>query len=251
MTHINFAGIDLAWRSENNPSALAIGSLVGAELTVCDVIHETFSVENLVAKIAQFPMLRGIAIDAPLIIMNQKGQRDCENLIGKEYGARGASCHSSNLSLFPDADSVKLSRELAIKGFQHLGLITDKWQIECYPHPALIEIFNLPKILRYKKPPVDCQRAGQAELGRLLTSLEGSNVLRLKIPSDFSRYTDSKCIESLKGKKLKKNEDILDSIVCLYIAALYTLAPKEEVFGSQPGEGYIYVPKMACLSCGN
>jgi predicted RNase H-like nuclease len=57
---------------------------------------------------------------------------------------------------------VTLSRQLVRQGFQHLG--RKKWQIECYPHPAMIEMFRLDRRLAYKKGQVAERRAGQKRL---------------------------------------------------------------------------------------
>jgi predicted RNase H-like nuclease len=54
---MKLAGIDLAWRSDKNPTALAIGALNGHELVLMDVAKDLF------------------AIDGPLLIENSSGQR--------------------------------------------------------------------------------------------------------------------------------------------------------------------------------
>ena len=118
---IQIAGIDLAWRTNKNPTALAIGSLKGGELKLNAIANDLYGIDSIVAYLNKLPNLYGIAIDGPLIIQNSSGQRKCETLIGQEYGSRHASCHTSNLKLFPMADSVQLSRILSSKGFQHLG----------------------------------------------------------------------------------------------------------------------------------
>ncbi len=98
---MQLAGIDLAWRSNKNPTALAIGSLMGSELELTAVAKDLFGIARVVTYLNNLPDLYGIAIDAPLIIENSSGQRKCETLIGQEYGSRHASCHTSNLTLFP------------------------------------------------------------------------------------------------------------------------------------------------------
>jgi predicted RNase H-like nuclease len=134
-------GIDLAWQSKTNPTALAIGRLQEGALTLVETIHGLFSVESVLDELRRHTRLQGIAIDAPLVIKNRSGQRECERLIGREYGSRKASCHTSNLTRYPEPDSTRLSRSLETDGFRHLGSADEKWQLECYPHPALIEIF--------------------------------------------------------------------------------------------------------------
>ena len=109
------------------------------------------------------------------------------------------------------------------------------------PHPAIIEIFNLPERLKYKKGRVSEKKFGQQQLASLIKSLECNERLPLKIPSDFDQYLDEGYIDSLKGKALKSNEDTLDAIICLYIAGLYAVGATGRTFGDVDS-GYIWIP---------
>lgn len=243
---MQLAGIDLAWHSSKNPTALAVGSVSGSELALTNNASDLFGVDAIAAYLSGLPNLSGIAIDAPLIIRNTSGQRFCETLLGKQYGSRHAACHTSNLTLFPSADGVRLSRLLASKGYQHLGAADAKWQIECYPHPALIELFNLEKRHPYKKGRVKEKKRGQCELAEMLLSLSKSSVLRLTIPDDLLQPLRQSHIENLGGVALKRNEDMLDAIVCLYVAGLYAMGVRDQVFGDAI-DGYVYVPRARCI----
>lgn len=159
------AGLDLAWKSEKNPSAISFGRLDNHFLTVSKIDSAVWGIESILNKIHDIGS-HGIAIDAPLIIKNNSGQRNCERLIGREYSSRGASCHTSNLKLYPKPMSVNLSVQLLESGFNHL--IGNCWQIECYPHPAIIEIFGLNRRLKYKKGTVAEKRTGQKYLATLI-----------------------------------------------------------------------------------
>jgi predicted RNase H-like nuclease len=244
MTSIGLLGIDLAWKIDKNPSGLAFGSLSGKVLTLDAIVHEVFpTVQDLANTIESHGSINGIAIDAPLIVKNLTKQRPCESLIGIEYGARHAACHSTNLTQNPSPQSVVFSKLLESQGYGHLSLQSGKWQIECYPHPALIEIFDLKERHKYKKGSVQDRKDGQIDLGKkLLLQLKASSVLSLVIPDDKKYHFTKSHIDSLSGKSLKGNEDILDAIICLYIAGLYSLFPNREVFGDID-DGYIYVPR--------
>ncbi len=174
---------------------------------------------------------------------NPSGQRRCEKRLSKFYGHRWASAYPSNKTLYPNAKSVELSRKLVQEGFSHLG--NEKWQIECYPHPAIIEMFGLEKRLPYKKGKVLERKDGQKQLANFLKALSGSKIFRLCFEIDLPN-TDDKYINSFRGKQLKNNEDTLDSILCLYIAALYRLGIKSTTFGTVEA-GYIYVPQQYCM----
>lgn len=243
---MQLAGIDLAWHSSKNPTALAVGSLRDRVLTLESIAGDLFGVDAIATYLSELPDLSGIAIDAPLIIRNTTGQRACETLIGKEYGSRHAACHTSNLTLFPNADGVMLSQLLVSSGFQNVGEVAGKWQIECYPHPALIEIFNLAVRLPYKKGRVSDKKRGQCQLAEMLLGLSQSSVLRLMIPDVLSQSLRHSHIESLGGVALKRNEDMLDAIVCFYVAGLYAIGIRDQFFGDAE-EGYVYVPRVRCI----
>ncbi len=243
-SQISLAGVDLAWQSEKNPSAIAYGVLNGTALTVTGVDPAVYGIDDVLNQLTSIVGLQGIAIDAPLIINNASGQRVCETGIGKEYGSRHASCHTSNTKLYPDAKSVYLSNKLKEKGFSHLE--GEHWQIECYPHPAIIEIFGLKERLKYKKGKVAEKKEGQKHLANLIRALKGSSSLSMVMDERGMKYLDDAHIDSLVGQGLKSNEDALDSIVCVYIAGLYAAKSEGQVFGDA-NDGYIWVPQGGCV----
>lgn len=240
---MKLAGVDLAWQSEKNPTAIAYGHLKGRELSITSLEPAVYGIDRVFSSL-QKEDLEGIAIDASLIINNPVGQRPCETQIGKVYGSRGASCHTSNTRLYPDAKSVYLSQRLLSAGFSHIN--GDRWQIECYPHPTIIEIFNLPERLKYKKGKVEQKRAGQKKLAVLLKMLKESNVLKLLIDDNIHQILSETWIEALRGKALKCNEDVLDAVICLYTAGLYAIGHKGQLFGDVL-TGYVWVPTGACI----
>jgi predicted RNase H-like nuclease len=240
----SLAGVDLAWQSERNPTAIAFGQLSDRGLLVTAIDPALYGVDAVAEQLARAENLCGVAIDAPLIINNVEGQRPCEKLLSQAYGSRHASCHTSNLARYPDAASVVLSRHLSGEGFQHLG--GTRWQIECYPHPAIIELFNLHVRLKYKKGRVHEKRAGQRALAGYLERLAFSPVLRLAFADGNQVFLEAAYIDALRGQALKTNEDALDSVVCLYIAALFELGVSGQTFGNED-TGYIWVPTISCL----
>ena len=196
---MRLVGVDPAWKPENNGSAVAVGCLNGATLEVEQIHGALFGLSCIAAAIlAAEP--QGIAIDGPLIIENQTGRRACEKAVSKIYASKHAGCHTSNRTLYPDAAVVALSRQLHDEGYRHLGAArTERFQIEIYPHPALIEMFDLPQRLLYKKGNVDSKRGGQVALASLLRKLERSTVLELEIPEAFDGYLQPSAIMQLRG----------------------------------------------------
>ena len=235
-------GIDLAWLSDKNGSGLAVGVLSGRELTVTDIYTAVIGYDNVANIIDSVPSLSGLAIDAPFIIQNYTGNRPCEKALNAEYSKKWAGCHPSNLERYPEASSVRLGLELLEKQFLHLGRPgQEKWQFECYPHPAIVELFGLEKRLAYKKGKLKDRREGQIQFARLIKTLEGRSSLSLNIREGLSYLVDEAFIASLQGQALKDNEDALDALVCLYIAGLYASGCAMHVFGDIDS-GYIVVP---------
>jgi len=237
-------GIDLAWQSEKNTTALAIGSLNNNRFHISNVYESLSSLESIIDTINNEDDVQGLSIDAPLIIKNATGQRDCERELSQEYGSRYASCHTSNTTLYPNAASTILSNYLSKADYKHLGSPeSEHWQIECYPHPALIEIFDLSERLPYKKGRVAERKQGQVNLANHLKSLEKSNTLKLTIDNASEIFLEENHIQSIAGTSLKRNEDALDSIICAYVGALYAMMAPHQIFGNIE-TGYIYVPKQ-------
>lgn len=243
------AGIDIAWRA-GNASALAFGQLQGNLLTVEQVLHQPFTATAM-GQLLLTEAVQGVAIDGPTVIVNETGMRDCERAIASRYGRRGVACYPANLTLWSDCQSLLLSQWLLQHGFAHGGVLSSApqqqpWQIECYPHAALLEIFQLPYRLAYKKGSVAQRRSGQQHFAERLLSLETSQnqaLIELRFaPSVRHQLLDIQAIGQLRGAALKANEDGLDALVCLVIAA-YHQCHLSHTFGDHD-HGFIVVPRV-------
>ncbi len=185
-----------------------------------------------------------VAIDAPLIIANSHSQRECETLVSRRYGSRDASCHTSNLSLYPDAASVRLANELARDGFHHAPVSgDDRVMLEVYPHAALVELFALEKIIKYKKGTVEGKRTGLKLLQDRVSEFSRADPPLLPGPA-FQSFIAAGLL-NLSGQRLKNYEDALDALICAYLACYYwrwNLA-RNEIFGNVE-KGYIVNPSL-------
>ncbi len=87
---------------------------------------------------------------------------------------------------------------------------------EVYPHPAMVVLFGLKQIIKYKKDSVAKKRSGLEELRRHLRALtEGSRGL---IGTPELHDPLSRDLLDLMGKALKRYEDMLDALLCAYLA---------------------------------
>ena len=243
---ITFLGIDLAWQSDRNPTgAVALredaGTLVAIE--AAPALRTLTEVEDFVVRHSADRTV--VAIDAPLVIPNPSGQRDCELALSRQFGARHASCHSSNTTLYPDAASVRLEARLASSGFVHAGTSPgERVMLEVYPHAAYVALFDLLSIIRYKK-------------GSSMEKCAGLRIVQEKLAQlPFRRdATIADMLErdpaSLKGQARKSFEDLLDGLFCAYLAYHYwRFGPSTwQVFGSVSA-GYIANPAVSLAGLG-
>lgn len=245
-----FIGIDLAWKSARSPTGAAVlnGDQAGARLEVLSTLGPEASVADFISANATANTV--VAIDAPLVIINEAGQRACETAVGKRYGSRDASCHTSNLRRFPDASSIALTAELLAQRFTHVDPATttqnDRIMAEVYPHAAMVALWALPKIIKYKKGSVTAKRLGLHTLRTHLTGLHKAEppLLRTGVLQELLAVD----LNGLVGQRLKNYEDWLDALFCAYLAYYfwYWGWERNELFGNIES-GYILNPKLQSL----
>jgi predicted RNase H-like nuclease len=235
-------GIDLGWRSQ--PSGVCCLEWGGEYLEIIDLrrLAEITEVLDWVAIWADCST--GVAIDAPTIITNATGMRECDRLTHCYFGKYDAGCYPANLAS-PFADRLlNFSKRLEMMGFGHGARLTPrsegKWQIEVFPHPATVQLFGLPKILKYKKGKVKERSSALRQLHGLICSVMPHLEPALAVDQEWLSQLE---FDHLTGKELKNIEDQLDSLICAYIAAhwWYWGAERNLVLGSME-EGFLIVP---------
>jgi predicted RNase H-like nuclease len=213
----SFIGIDMAWNIEENHSGVA--ALVGdvAQVRLDAVSSGVTSMVGIV-EFVQVHVARDavVAIDASLVVKNETGQRPCETEIATEFGKYRASCHTSNLGRPYATTGMGLVQELSQEGFRHDFQIEQakqkagRWIFEVYPHPAMVRLFHLKRIIKYKKGTVSQKRAGLAEYRSHLQALAaGSSGLFRSAVFDGLKAQD---LAELRGEALKRYEDTLDAV---------------------------------------
>jgi predicted RNase H-like nuclease len=250
-----FIGIDLAWQSARNHSAIAVarGGEDGAVLVAhSEGITSTAGVAEYVLSHATRNTV--VAIDAPLVLVNDRGQRPCEQAISRRFGSRHAGAHTTNRARYPDAGSVQLAQLLGQEGFKPVAEpmqakhLSGCWFFEVYPHPAQVVLFDLARIIKYKKGLVAHRRDELARLRDYLRDVLSTAAPPLT-PGECGAELLQRDIGELKGRSLKHFEDLLDSYFCAYLALFlwHWGAERNEVFGNLE-TGYIIVPSVALAS---
>ncbi len=244
-----FVGIDLAW-SKKNCTGIAIidGTAEGAEL--CSKPKTLSSDDDIVNYIKEIVGDNNafIAIDAPLIVPNtDRQQRKAEQDVNRLFHKYGAVAYPSNRKRLCQMNSGKLrgeelSKLLKKENFNHNPFIIKQFEkerkfFEIYPHPSMVAIFHLREILRYKKRNKRDYEFRWSEFEKYQCCLKklSEEIPSLKLPEEIVE----KKVKGIKGKTLKKYEDILDAIFCAYVAYYYWFHPNKcKVFGDMKG-GYI------------
>ena len=217
---MKFIGVDFGWSS--GASGLCCLEWKNNSLEIVD-LRTLLKIEDILAWIdcwtsASLPAL--IAVDAPTIITNQTGMRLCDKLTHKHFGRYHAGCYPANLGLKFAPRTTGFGKSLLAKNFHHAPTIKPqqlgRYQIEVFPHPATINLFGLKKILKYKK-------------GRLAHRQQELSKLRSYITKVLPNLEPALSLDSLNeipeiaqkqtGKELKAIEDLLDSLLCAYVAA--------------------------------
>lgn len=254
-----FLGIDLGWQSQ--PSGLCClvwqdNALWLSDLRRLEAIPDVLAWIDTCVDSQESAI---VAVDAPTLIPNSTGMRLPDRLAHQHFGRYHAGCYPANLSRPFAQRTVGFGLSLAARGFVHAPALqpkqTGRFQIEVFPHPATIRLFNLERILKYKKGKLSDR---QAELTRL------RNYILTILPTlEPALQFSSEGISAFSGdipqtsQALKALEDKLDSLICAYVAAhwWYWGLERNLVLGAATAAescitGYIVVPAPLLKSTG-
>ncbi|MFN3346989.1 MAG: DUF429 domain-containing protein [Candidatus Bipolaricaulaceae bacterium] len=244
---MKFLGIDLAWSSANSSAAVLLRWESGAGVVEAwrACLGDDREIVAFVGEgVGGGPAL--IAIDAPLHVPNEEGTRPCDRELSQFYRWAQAQAYPANRRrLGPHVRGEEIVRMLADLGFRHDPLVEQKQPVrqvvEVFPHPAAVELFGLPCILRYKARPGRTYPQRWEELARFRDLLAG---LRDQEPGLLAdEILESAQPHGRRGRALKRLEDLLDALFCAYIALhLWYWGPRGyRCFGNKTS-GYILVP---------
>lgn len=248
---MKFVGIDLGWSSR--PSGLCCLEWTDQQLQLIDLdrIEAIADILTWIDTRVKLDEPAIIAVDAPTLIPNATGMRLPDKLSHKYFGKYHAGCYPANQNLPFAERTVKFGLELEARGFAHAPDIEPqklgRYQIEVFPHPAIVNLFGLDRILKYKKGKLAERHLELTKLYQYITNI----LPTLKPPLNLS-------LSSLRPQRLcgsfppaiphtsaalKAVEDRLDSLICAYVAAhwWYWGLQRNWVLGDRT-TGYIVVP---------
>ena len=177
-----------------------------------------------------------VTVDAPIVCPNRTGTRPVDRLTHRMFHRQHAACHPANTSRCPRP--TRVARLLARKGFSIRWEVgkAKKTAAEVYPHPAMVRMFGLPRIIKYKKGSV-------AERRKEFQRLQG--LMRKLMKRRFPRLTLNQETRNLLRQKWSKPvEDRTDALFCALIGMWHWmyLGKRSEVIGDRK-TGFILLPE--------
>jgi predicted RNase H-like nuclease len=245
---IRFAGVDLAW-GQRADTGLAVAD-AGGRLLAATQVRTDAEILAWLAPVTAGPCV--VAFDAPLIVRNPAGSRACDRLMGRYFGAAGASCYpvSTASPLFAAGPrALRLSRELGLETGP--ASAAPRRAIEVYPHAAIVALFGLQSVLRYKPRPGRDLELLRSELLRLVTLLESLATrpvpLHVQACPDWPRIREAVASAPSKAA-LGRVEDTIDAVVCAAVAQLAAVSPAAVRVLGTAADGYIVTPVTPALA---
>ena len=212
-------GVDLAWGTKS-PTGLTILDAEGG-LVLCRSLTTDDELDEELA-----PWLAGsclVAMDAPLIVVNETGRRPCEAALSRAFAAQHAGAYPCNTGLPTFADGGRAARFAKRHGLSVDATVEpaagQRRAIEVYPHSATVALFNLPKVLPYKARTgrtLESRREALLWFVDLLAGLPG-----LADPSGIFPRLRREVTSAPTGAALRRSEDPIDSIMCAYVGRLF------------------------------
>ncbi len=235
---VNYIGVDLAWGEGTVARAAKESGLVclAASGTVLDAgwARGIDTVAGWLLRTASPGDV--VAIDAPLVVANPTGIRECEREVAQRYGRWQVYANPSNLGR-PWLGGVTLRQRLELAGWAY----TDGSQppradvvqfFECYPYTTLVGAAELgydierPRYKRFNPALSDmaAKRAFRAaECDELLRRM--SRLTDARPPLDLrSHPVTAQLLDEpspLLDIPYKHREDLLDAALCAWTAALW------------------------------
>lgn len=214
-----FVGFDSAWGASNSGAICDLVLLENGALSLA-AAPEMVTWPQAFARVDTYKDtdLCVWAIDQPICVANLTGcrpvERNLSSALMKDFVCGAYSSNLRNPCWTQAAPIWTFLRNLAARGYRHEPMaipnaLDGKFYFECYPHPALLGLFALPRTLQYK-----VHHGNAAAWQELIESL-----LTLQTAPFPIANIDSFVKAALP--QTKQNEDKLDAIICAYVSAYW------------------------------
>lgn len=240
-----YAGLDLAW-SARNASGIAVVDAAGRLLESATVRSD----DDVAAWLApHLHHLAVVAIDAPLIVRNPTGSRPVERELTRAFRHVDAGTYPSNRAnpLFDPPRAETLATRFGWRATSERPepdagpRRSVAVAVETYPHPAMVTLFGLDRVIPYKPRPTRSLANRHRSLGVLITHLEAVEPLALRASEPWPRLRDAHD-RATRPVDLKRLEDELDGIFCAHLAWLWGTGSTALIAWGDDLDGFIVAP---------
>ena len=186
------------------------------------------------------------AFDAPLVVRNPIGRRECEAEVQRAFGRYGAGPYPSNLGNPSFAAGPRGGHLCAALGLDlSIRSVGPRRAVEVYPHPAMVVLLGLDRVIPYKSKSGRSFESLAAAFETLMSAME-SRLVELTL-SESPRWVELRALAENAERKadLKRIEDEIDAIFCAHLAHRWHRDGMggNEVFGDDEG-GAIVIPSV-------
>jgi predicted RNase H-like nuclease len=236
-----FVGLDLAW-GQNNPTGVAVVDAAGSLVQVGAALAD----DDIVADARPYTSNEClVGIDAPLIVNNATGRRRAEQELSADFGPFDAGAYPANTGIATFANGPRAARLAESLGLDMNPDSTSRRRaIEVYPHSASVALFNLDRIVKYKRGDV-CDR--RPELQRLMGLIEGlasaTPPLRVSGLPAWAELRNA-VAAATRPVQLRRAEDPVDAVLCAYIAMYFDRRRSDATVYGDFASGYIITPTL-------
>lgn len=230
-------GIDLAW-GDRKPDGVCMIDATRRAACVTRFAYP-WGDDMLLALLGEQMNLHHsifVTIDAPIVCPNRTGTRPVDRLTHTLFHREQAACHPANLTKCPRP--VRVRKKLEAIGF------TTGWHpgrgkrivAEVYPHQAIVRLFRLRRIIKYKKGPVAQRRRAFRRFQHCIMRSMASDFPTLRV--------DRSTLGLLCAPWSKPIEDTTDALMCALIGLWHWQheGKRSEVIGDLE-TGFILLPQ--------
>lgn len=233
-------GVDLAWGEKKSDGVCVLETKEkGGRVAGYDYPHGDGA---LVASLGRWlrPGEGALAcVDAPIVCPNLTGARPVDRLTHRLFREQHAGCHPANATQCARPPRV-MARLAAEAGFRAGWDVSARARVaaEVYPHPAMVRLFGLPRIIKYKRGKVGEKRAEFRRLQGCMRELLGREFGELEVGVETVALLD-------EGWS-KPVEDRTDALFCALIGWWHWRdgGRRSEVIGDVE-TGFILLPKVS------
>lgn len=237
-------GVDLAWGEKMHDGVCFVElDGVGGRVLGFGYPQGDRDLMKLIGETSRNYQTVFVTVDAPIVCPNRAGTRPVDRLTHRMFHRQHAACHPANLMRCPRPPRV--ARLLQRKGFR-VGWETrvgGRWVAEVYPHPAMVRMFGLPRIIKYKKGGVAERRKEFRRLQGLMRRLMRRSFPKLRLGKEAT--------DLLRQRWSKPVEDRTDALFCALIGMWHWMhrGKRSEVIGDRK-TGFILLPEEGAASEG-